>query len=249
LREAGEDLTLRSGIHDSLAWVAFYRGDSQGASEHGRKSAEYATRMADPAMRAGALATLSFVEFLGGRPGEPMMSEALELQDVAMATGSWTEASVFTTPRTMLGLELMWPGRLDEARRVFERELNEHEKHGAYTAMQEVLCYLSEVESRAGRWPQAAHYAAEGMENLVESGRRLLSGQMFLFAQALAAAHLGQVDDARRWATDGVRLALTTTSGSAEIRTGQSWASSTSRSPTSSKHGPISALSSPTWRR
>ena len=158
-------------------------------------------------MRADALATLGFVEFMRGRPSELMMSEAIELQDAAMATTSWTKAGVFTAPRTTMGLELMWSGRLDEARELLEREMAEYEKHGVYTAIQEVMCYLSEVETRAGRWSQAAHYAAEGMENLVESGRRPLSGQMFLFTQSLVAAHLGRVEDARRSASEGVRLA------------------------------------------
>ena len=41
LQEAGEDPELRSGIHDSLAWVAFYLGDLDGASEHARRQMEY----------------------------------------------------------------------------------------------------------------------------------------------------------------------------------------------------------------
>jgi class 3 adenylate cyclase/DNA-binding CsgD family transcriptional regulator len=206
LEEAGDDAELRSGIHDSLAWVAFYLGDLHGASEHARMCAEHAARAVGPATRADALATRGFVEFVRGNPAERAMSEAVELQD--HVSGSWTEASVFTTPRSVLGLELMWSGRLDEARRLFEQDLAEFVQRGAYTAIQEVLCYVSEVESRAGRWRQAAQHAEQGMENLVASGRRRLSGQMFLFPQALAAAHLGHVEDARRWAAEGVELGL-----------------------------------------
>jgi len=92
---------------------------------------------------------------------------------------------------------------------MFEQELAEYERDGAYTAIQEVLCYLSEVESRAGRWAEAARHAAAGMENLVESGRQLRSGQMFHFPAALAEAHVGKVEDARKSAMEGVRLGLT----------------------------------------
>ena len=208
LQEAGDDPALVAGIHDSLAWVAFYLGDLDGASEHARRSTECASQVADPATRADALATLSILEFCRGRPSELLMAEAIALQDAVMATGSWTEAGVFTAPRSTLGLQLMWSGRLEEARRVLEQELAQYEEHGVYTAIQEVLCYLSEVQSRAGRWRRAAEHAAEGTENLVESGRRHLSGQMFLFVQALAAAHLGQIEDARRWGNDGVELGL-----------------------------------------
>jgi DNA-binding CsgD family transcriptional regulator len=208
LREAGDNLELRTAGHDSLAWVAFYLGDLDEASVHARRSIDYAADVADPATRAGSLATLSLVEFARGWPSDGLMSEAIELQQVVMATASWTEASVFTPPRLTLGLQLMWSGRLDEARAVLEQELVEYEEHAMYTLSQEVLCYLSEVESRASRWRRAAEYAAEGMERLVVSGRRLLSGQMFLFTRALAAAHLGQIEDARRWAAEGVRLGL-----------------------------------------
>jgi DNA-binding CsgD family transcriptional regulator len=208
LEEVGEDRQLRSGLHGTLAWVAFYLGDLDEALGHARESVEYATHVADPATRAEALATLGFVEFLLGRQVEPLMSEALELQDVVMSQGSWTEVSVYTTPRSILGLELMWSGRLDEARAVFEQELAEYEEHAMYTVRQEVLCYLAELECRAGRWSLATDYAAEAMETVVESGQTATQSHVALFNQALAAAHLGHVDDARRLATDGVRLAL-----------------------------------------
>jgi DNA-binding CsgD family transcriptional regulator len=207
LQEAGEDQRLRSRLHDALAWVDFYWGDLDEAYEHARESVRCTAEVTDAATRADALATLGFLEFLRGQPSENLTSEAIELKDV-VAAGTWTEASVFTAPRTTLGLELMWSGRLDEARRMFEQELAEYERDGAYTAIQEVLCYLSEVESRAGRWAEAARHAAAGMENLVESGRQLLSGQMFHFPAALAEAHVGKVEDARDSAMEGVRLGL-----------------------------------------
>jgi DNA-binding CsgD family transcriptional regulator/exonuclease VII small subunit len=207
LEEAGDDLELRSGIHDALAWVAFYLADLDAASEHATASAECATDAALPATRADALATLGFVEFVRGRPSERLMSEAIELQDEMMATRSWTESSVYTTPRSILGLELMWSGRLDEARAVLQQELALYDKQAMYTVRQEALCYLSETESRAGRWELAVGYAADAMETVVESGQTATQSHVVLFARSLAAAYLGQVAEARRWAADGVRLA------------------------------------------
>ena len=207
LREVGDDPELRSGIHVSLAWVAFYLGDLGEAREQARRLVAFAEHVTDPATRADALATLDFVEFLLGRQAEHLMSQALELQD-RMLQGSWTEAAVYTTPRSILGLELMWAGRLDEARALFEQELAEYERHAMYTVRQEVLCYLAELECRAGRWDLATGYAAEAMETVVESGQTATQSHVALFNQALAAAHLGQVDDALRMATEGVRLAL-----------------------------------------
>lgn len=124
-----------------------------------------------------------------------------------MEKGSWTEGSVYTTPRSTLGLQLMWAGQLEAARDVFQHELAEYDKHAMYTVRQEVLCYLAELECRAGRWQIAAGYAAEAAETVAESGMAASQSHVVLFNQALAAAHLGDVDVARRDATQGLRLA------------------------------------------
>ena len=125
-----------------------------------------------------------------------------------MAHGSWTEASVYTTPRSIVGLQLMWSGRIEDARAIFLEELAEYEKHAMYTVRQEVLCYLAELECRAGRWSIAADLSAEAMETVVESGQTATQSHVALFNQALAAAHLGRVEEARSWGTDGLQRAL-----------------------------------------
>ena len=76
-----------------------------------------------------------------------------------MATTSWTEGSVYTPPGTMLGLKLMWSFRLDEARAALEHELAEYERHAMYILREEAICYLSELESRAGNGLRAAELA------------------------------------------------------------------------------------------
>ena len=108
----------------------------------------------------------------------------------------------------MLGLELMWSGRLGEAREVFELELEEYERHAMYTLRQEVLCCLAELESRAGRWEDAVDLADEAMETAIESGLTAMQSHVALFNQALPAAYLGRIEEARAWASEGVRLAL-----------------------------------------
>ena len=209
LPEAGDDPKLLAGIHVNLAWVDIYQGDLAAALDHATMSAHYANRITDPGVRSDALATLGMVEFLLGRPVHDLMTEAVRLQDIGMtSTGSWTETSVYTTPRSILGLQMMWAGELDAARSLFQHELAEYERLAMYTVRQEVLCYLAELERRAGRWQIAANYAAEAMETLVESGRTATQSHVVLFNQAGAAAHLGQVDIARSQATEGIRLAL-----------------------------------------
>ena len=62
-------------------------------------------------------------------------------------------------------------GRLTEARAMFEQELALYEQHAMFALRQEVLCYLAELESRAGRWELAVGYAAESMDIIQESGQ------------------------------------------------------------------------------
>jgi DNA-binding CsgD family transcriptional regulator len=208
LPEAGDDPDLLAGIHLDLAWVDIYQGDLAASLDHSTRAVENAEQITDPATRGDALATFGMVEFLMGRPADQFMAESLRLQDIGMETGSWTEGSVYTTPRSILGLQLMWAGELDPARNEFRLELVEYERHAMYTVRQEVLCYLAELECRAGNWHLAASYAAEAMETVIESGQTATQSHVVLFNQALAAAHLGEVEAARRQAEEGVRLAL-----------------------------------------
>jgi DNA-binding CsgD family transcriptional regulator len=114
---------------------------------------------------------------------------------------------VYTTPRSILGLQQMWSGDLEAARATLERELAEYERLGMYTLRQEVLCYLAELGCRAGRWAAAAVYAADAAETVAGSGMAASQTHVVRFNQALAAAYLGDVDESRRLATEGVELA------------------------------------------
>jgi DNA-binding CsgD family transcriptional regulator len=208
LQDAGDDPALRTGIHNALAWVAIYLADLDEAERQARECERWASLGVDDGPRADAISTLEIVSFLQGRPDPRLMAEAIKLQDDYMAGASWTEGSVYTTPRSMLALELMWSGRLDEARPILLREVELYERLAMYALRQEVLCYLAEVECRAGNWLLAEAYAAESMEIIEESGQSATQRQVVSFNQAWPAALLGKVEEARRIATTGVDSAL-----------------------------------------
>ena len=207
LADAGDDPALRSAVDANLSWVAFYQADLPEALARARESAEWATGDVSPAVRSDAFGTLALMGFLNGETDDALWSRALQLQDDAMATTSWTEGSVYTPPGTMLGLKLMWSFRLDEARAALEHELAVYERHAMYILREEAICYLSELEGRAGNGARAAELGAEAMSILEESGQTRTQSHVVLYNQSWGAALLGQVDDARRMATDGVRLA------------------------------------------
>jgi DNA-binding CsgD family transcriptional regulator len=207
LEEVGDDAETRAAILEHLAWVGIYRGDLAFAAERATASLRWARRIADPAIRADSLSTFAMVEFLLGRPAHDLMAEAVRLEDLAMRQGPGAQTTVFTASRTCHGLQLLWEGELDAAREVLHRELTEYERLGRYVVRDELLCYLAEVECRAGNWDAAARHAKEAYEIDVESGRVLGQGHM-LFPRALVAALRGDVDAARRDAEEGLRRCL-----------------------------------------
>jgi DNA-binding CsgD family transcriptional regulator len=207
LREVGNDAETRAAILEHLAWVGIYLGDLAFAAEHARASRQWAQRIADPAIRGDSLSTFAMVEFLLGRPAQDLMIEAERLEDLAMRGGPGGQTTVFTASRTCHGLQLLWAGELDAAREVLHHELTVYERLGRYVVRDELLCYLAEVECRAGNWDVADRHAQEAYEIDVESGRVLGQGHM-LFPRALVAALKGDVDTARSDAEEGLRQCL-----------------------------------------
>jgi DNA-binding CsgD family transcriptional regulator len=147
------------------------------------------------------------VEFLLGRPAQDLMTEAVQLEDLAMREAPGGQATVFTASRTCHGLQLLWAGELDAAREVLHQELAEYESLVRHVVRDELLTYLAEVECRAGNWDVAARHAQEAYEIDIESGRVLGLGHM-LFPRALVAGHKGDVDRARSDAEEGLRRCL-----------------------------------------
>ena len=156
---------------------------------------EHALRSGDAATTADAVASHAMVRFLRGEQVDEAMADAIALQDEAMEASSWTDASVYTTPRSILGLQQMWSGDLVAARVTLEHELAEYERLGMYTLRQEVLCYLAELGCRAGRYAEAAVYAADAAETVAGSGMAASQTHVVRFNQALAAAYLGEADE------------------------------------------------------
>jgi DNA-binding CsgD family transcriptional regulator len=102
-------------------------------------------------------------------------------------------------------MRLMLAGRLDEARERMEMSLARAlslEDEGALTAAH---LHLAELEYRAGNWPLAERYAADGYE-CAEQLAREQDMSALLYARALVDASFGRVDEARVAAQRGIAL-------------------------------------------
>jgi DNA-binding CsgD family transcriptional regulator len=205
LAEAGGDARLSASILEHLAWVCIYRGDLDHAAERAEAAREQAGRMDDRSVRADVEATSGMVDFLLGRAADHRMSEAVRLQELALTEAAVHATTEYTPASASYGLQLLWAGRLDESRDLLERELARFAKRGRYLVRDEFLCYLAEVECRAGNWEAAARHAEEAYEIDIESGRIWGRGHT-LFPRALVEAHVGDVVAARADAEEGLRL-------------------------------------------
>src|SRR6266852_608981 len=185
LAEAEGDAALVAEIHLSLADLIKDTEDGKIGLEHSELAVQAATSAGEPALRCRALA----IE----RSLPP-----------SQKTSAATNALVY---------QLIWSGRLDEARRVLERWRGE--LAAADNRQQEdALWYLSMLELRAGNWGLAARHAAASIAIRTEFGIEG-SQPIAVLPAAMVAAHSGMVEEARRLSAralaraeaEGVRIA------------------------------------------
>jgi DNA-binding CsgD family transcriptional regulator len=207
VREAEDDAELLTSIHEHLAWVGIYRGDLSFSEAHAKRSRKWAAGISNAGVQAESTATFGMVEFLRGREANTHMREAVSNQDLGITEHSRIQSTVYTAARTCYGLQLLWAGKLDAARRVLQAEMADYERLGRYVVRDELHCYLAELECRAGNWEIAAAHARDAVEIGFDSGHVLGRGQM-LFPRALVAALTGDVEGARSDAEEGLRISL-----------------------------------------
>jgi DNA-binding CsgD family transcriptional regulator len=207
LEEAEDEPELVTGNHEHLAWVGIYSGDLSSGTSHARSSFETVQKTEELAIKSDSTSTFGMLEFLGGRPCEAFMDEAMRLEDQATEQNPGAQRTVYTAARTCNGLRLLWAGQLDDARNVLQRELSDYETAGRYTVQSEILSYLAEIESRAGDWELAEAYAREAVEIDNETGHESGRGEM-LSSRALILALKGNVDEARRDIEEGIGLCV-----------------------------------------
>ncbi len=202
LAEAGDDAALKAQIHVDLAVLArTSAGHVRAAEPHARAAVELAEELGDPSLLARALVVLGMTEFLLGRGiRTETMNRAIALEESARSLGAGER------PRTWLAIQLMCAGDLDRARAMLEDLRQLAIERGDQGGLNYPLFYLSWLECRAGNWERASGYGDEGYRSVLETGD--MEGEpALLFAKALVAAHLGQVDEARESAQQGLALA------------------------------------------
>ena len=204
LQEAGDDATphLRCDLHRAMGWALITSGDLRSGASYADDALVLAETTGDRVQIALSLVAVAYVGFFIGRStamGSIRRAVSLEneLPPIYLA---------LVAPRRTLGSLLLWSGDLDAARTELEIEYRQTIERGHLGSPSEILHYLADLEVRAGNWGIAERYATEGLDVATDAFHEL-AREVNLCSNALVAAHRGEVDVARAFATEGLRLA------------------------------------------
>jgi DNA-binding CsgD family transcriptional regulator len=197
IAEADEGL-LRAEAHQLAAEGSMMAGDVTGALEHARSAAELAESADDPATLVECLGTLCHYETFTFSITPGLLERAVRLEE------ELRRPPTNYSPRVVLGLRLMYDGRLDEARELLETSHLSADELGDEYQRFWLLGQLTQLECRAGRLGHADRHAREAAITAEQIGMMTM---VSCFLTALVGAHLGRVEEARTAAADGVALA------------------------------------------
>jgi DNA-binding CsgD family transcriptional regulator len=162
-------------------WVS---GDAARAASAAREALDVALSLDDGLLVDYSLAALAFYESARGRP-DTVPNVPSTGRHGSLPRMQWWLIS----PAISLGCRLLWAGSLSEARQAFTAEHESLRQAGYETRAGFVLCWLSELEWRAGEWERAAALAREATEILGDINPTA-------FPRALLAASAGRADEA-----------------------------------------------------
>ena len=179
---ATNDAIIRvEGIEEAEAWA---------------EEALVATRGGGPEMERWALYSLAWPRSLRGRPIDDLRKRFTSLSE----NGTYLLGS----PERIAGQQLVWRGRMREARALLTNLLSMADDRGEPVSYALARLHVCELELRLGAWESAAALLHEWAE---PSERALLEWPMYERCRALLAAGRGVPDEAERWAADAIARA------------------------------------------
>ncbi|MEV6865670.1 AAA family ATPase [Streptosporangium subroseum] len=164
-----------------------------------RKAVRQARHAEDPVVLRETLAVEGFLAALSGRSGAGRL-----LRDAIAVADLENMPFPYHSPETRMAMLHMWRGELNPARELHHAVLKAGERRGSEESCNGSRLHLAEVEWRAGRWAEAAQYAASVERYGRETGYRQTGGGAYVVS--LVAAGRGEVEKARHIAGEGVRI-------------------------------------------
>ncbi len=201
LSEHADDIALRIEIEEGLAWCLHMTQDIAAAEVYAQSALALAESLGEPALLAGALSHVAFLEALTGE-GIP-----LPTIERAVALGHSPEWSqILGRPDWVHAMLLEWAGELSAAHTRFEALYRAAVDRGDEHALPFVLYHFARIELLTGDWEQARIHAHESRETTLQSGLAM-HYTFSLVIEALVDAHLGLVEPARAKIEEGLKVA------------------------------------------
>ena len=198
--EAERDGPLQACIQRDLAWAVIACGDVRDARTHTQAALDLVDEALHPELHGQLLAADALTSFLLGDGFDvAQMQRSLELDDTDR------EVPVEWRPSMMLASMLRWSGDLAGAQRRLETLHRQTVDAGDEASLPYLLAQLSETETLAGALRTALQHAEEAEAIATSMGQDSIRAGA-LYARALALAHLGMPDEARRLALEGLTL-------------------------------------------
>ena len=153
------------------------------------------------ALEAESLATKALAEAALGRP------EAVETCELALALQpACLDQPIVRQPRFAVAVVSFWHDDLTGARAAYEEMAAVASEIGDESSVPYVVVMLAQIDCALGRFAEALKRAEAGEVVAVQAGQRTLHGYLRA-VRAVAEAHLGKVEDARRSGNQAFELA------------------------------------------
>ena len=193
LAEGGADRNARAGALAKLADNA-----AAAAVENLREAESWAleaVRNATEArLRTHALQALAWVRALTGRPVDDLCDRSRVREDPS--------AHISSVPERVAAQRLIWRGELEAARSLLDSLAALTDEHGEPTSFAMVRLHVCELALRAGELDAASLILDEWAES---SDYVLQFRPQYHRLRAVLAAGRGEVEEAKRWATDAIQ--------------------------------------------
>ena len=164
LRDVGNHSILPV-IHANLAWVALCRLEPASAADHARAAIELAQDVSEVSPLRLGLGALGEAEALMGLDPVPTMRRA----GAITAEPSPGESVL---PARLRGEQLLWEGRIDDARRSIREADLQLVDAGQELMRHDTLCVLTQVECAAGDWTRRRATRRRGVRHRCLRGPR-----------------------------------------------------------------------------
>jgi DNA-binding CsgD family transcriptional regulator len=201
LREAGNDHARAADILAFLSWTRLLEGRVRDALGHARAALERAEQVADPELLARAIARVAMAETWTLEVTRGLLERGVEIEK-----GLERSLEFHESPSVTLARRLMCLSDFDGARPILEAAEAEAALRGDEGTRGHVLFHLFQVEWFTGRWEVAGEHVGAALELAGQLGDEQYRG-IARYAQALLAAHRGQVADARVAAQEALSVA------------------------------------------